>query len=145
MPTELVGRHGLGRRLHFRGERPEYRFYFRERRPCLPVWRDGRLQVVRWGNGRGQSRVLPRTGWTWLETIERGGWRDSGAVPVDIPANFGLERRGVWYLIETGIRGLLVPDERGWAVCYMVCEPATHYYRVMTGSGRMPVLIDQRI
>ena len=52
----------------------------------------------------------------------------------------GLERRGVWYLIETGIRGLLVPDERGWAVCYMVCEPATHYYRVMTGSERMPVL-----
>jgi hypothetical protein len=41
-----------------------------------------------------------------------------------------------------GIRGLLVPDERGLAVAYMVCEPASHYYRVMTGSDRMPVLID---
>jgi hypothetical protein len=62
-----------------------------------------------------------------------------------IPANYGLERRGVWFPIETGIRGLLVPDELGWAVCYMICEPASHYYQVMTGSDRMPVLINQRI
>jgi hypothetical protein len=145
LPTELVGRHGLGRRLHLRGRQPEYRFYFRDRRPRLPIWRDGRLQVVRWGNGRRQSRILPPTGWTWLETVRQGGWRDSGAVPVDIPATCGLERRGVWFLIEAGIRGLLVPDERGIAVCYMLCEPASHYYRIMTGSDRMPVLIDQRI
>ena len=64
---------------------------------------------------------------------------------MDIPASFGLDRRGVWYLIEQGIRGLLVPDERGNAVVYMICEPASHYYRVMTGSARMPVLIDQKI
>jgi hypothetical protein len=145
LPTELIGRHGLERRLYVRGERQEYRFLFRDRRPCLPIWRDGQLQVVRWGNGRGQSRSLPRTGWTWLESIREGRWRGSGAIPVDIPASYGLERRGVWYLIEIGIRGLLVPDERGIAVCYMICEPSTHYYRVMTGSERMPVLIDQRI
>jgi hypothetical protein len=142
---ELIGRHGLERRRHLRGERLEYRFLFRDRRPCLPVWRDGRLQIARWGNGRGQSRVLPRTGWTWLDTIRQGGWAGSGAIPVDIPANFGLERCGVWFLIETGIKGLLVPDERGWAVCYMICEPASHYYKIMTGSDRMPLLIDQRI
>jgi hypothetical protein len=145
LPTDLVGRHGLERRLHVRGEQREYRFLVRDRRPCLPIWRDGRLQIVRWGNSRGQSRFLPRTGWTWLKTVREGGWRGSGAIPVDIPASFGLERRGVWFLIETGIRGLLVPDERGWAVCYMICEPASHYYKIMTGSDRMPVLIDQRI
>jgi hypothetical protein len=145
LPTELIGRHGLGHRLHASGGGPEYHFYYRDRRPCLPIWRDGQLQVVRWGNGRGQSRWLPRTGWTWLGTIREGGWRGTGAVPVDIPANYGLERRGIWFLIETGIRGLLVPDERGYAVCYMICEPATHYYKIMTGSDRMPVLIDQRI
>lgn len=145
LPTDLVGRHGLSRRLHVRGERPEYRFYYRDRLPRLPIWRDGRLQVVRWGNGRGQSRSLPRTGWTWLETARSGGWRGSGAIPVDIPANYGLERRGVWYLIEVGVRGLLVPDERGSAVVYVLCEPSSHYYRVMTGSERMPVFIDQRI
>jgi hypothetical protein len=145
LPTELIGRYGLERRVHTRGGEPECRFYFRDRRPCLPIWRDGQLQIARWGNGRGQSRFLPRTGWTWRETVEQGGWSTSGAVPVAILANYGLERRGVWYLIETGIRGLLVPDERGWAVCYMICEPASHYYRIMTGSERMPVLIDQRI
>ena len=64
---------------------------------------------------------------------------------MDIPASFGLERRGVWYLIEVGIRGLLVPDERGLAVVYMICEPSSHNYQIMTGSPRMPVLIDQRI
>jgi hypothetical protein len=103
------------------------------------------LFFARWGNGKGQSRVLPRTGWTWVQTIREGRWQGSGAVPVEIPANFGRERRGVWYVIETGIRGLLVPDENGWAVCYMVCEPSSHYYKIMTGSDRMPVLIDQRI
>ena len=64
---------------------------------------------------------------------------------MDIPPSRGLERRGVWYLIEVGIRGLLVPDERGCAVAYMIREPASHYYQIMTGSPRMPVFIDQRI
>ena len=111
----------------------------------MPVYRDGRLQVVRWGNRRSQSRFLPRTGWTWLDSVREGRWRHLPAVPVDIPANYALERRGVWYLVEHGVRGLLVPDERGTAVVYMVCEPASHYHRVMTGSVRMPVLIEQRI
>jgi hypothetical protein len=51
----------------------------------------------------------------------------------------------VWFLVEQGVRGLLVPDERGIAVVYMVCQPASHYYQIMTRSRRMPVLIDQRI
>jgi hypothetical protein len=52
--------------------------------------------------------------------------------------------RGVWYVIRQGIRGLLVPDERGKAVVYMICEPSTHYYQVMTRNSRMPVLIEER-
>ena len=75
LPTELIGRHGLERRVHERGGEREVRFLYRDRRPRLPVWRDGRLQIVRWGNGRGQSRFLPRTGWTWQTTIEEGYWR----------------------------------------------------------------------
>ena len=92
LPTELVGRHGLHRRLVLRGGRPEYRFLYRHRVPRPPVWRDGRLQVVRGGNGRGQSRSLPRTAWTWLETIREGGWRGSGAVLVEIPTTYGPGR-----------------------------------------------------
>lgn len=80
-----------------------------------------------------------------MATIREGGWKNLPAMPVEIPAAYALERRGVWYLVERGVRGLLVPDERGAAVAYVVCEPASHYYRIMTGSDRMPVLIEQRI
>jgi hypothetical protein len=58
---------------------------------------------------------------------------------------YGLDGRGVWFLIEVGIRGLLVPDVHGKAVVYVISEPASHYYRVMTGERRMPVLVRQRI
>jgi hypothetical protein len=144
IPTELAGHPGLPRRAYRRGIQDEFRFLWTDRRPCLPVIREGSFFLARWGNTRGRSRFLPRSGWTWLRTIEEGGWRGSGAVPVDIPATLGLER-GRWYRIRQGIRGLLVPDERGFAVVYMICEPSQHYYKVMTGSDRMPVLIDQII
>jgi hypothetical protein len=145
VPTELVGRCGLSRHHHLRAGLPEYRFLYRERRPRLPVIRDGRLFFARWGNGRGQSLRLPRTGWTWRESIREGWWRGTGAVPVVIPSTFVLAGRGVWYSSEVGLRGLLVPDERGMAVAYVICEPSSHYYRVMTGDDRMPLLIGQRI
>jgi hypothetical protein len=145
LPTELIGRHGLGPRVHERGAgNREVWFLYRDRRPKLPIWRGGRLQVVRWGNGRGQSRYLPRTGWTWRQSIDDGRWRGQGAIPVEIPASFGLDR-GRWFAIREGIRGLLVPDEHGMAVAFMICEPSTHYYRIMTGSDRMPALIGETI
>src|SRR5438034_2577248 len=103
LPTDLIGRHGLHRRAYERGGEREVQFHYSDRGPRLPVLRDGRLLIVRWGNGRGQSRFLPRTGWTWLESVRRGDWRGTGAIPVDIPATLGLER-GVWYRIRQGIR-----------------------------------------
>jgi hypothetical protein len=144
LPTELIGRHRLDRRAHERGGEKELRFLFDDRDPRLPVRRDGQFQIVRWGNQRGQSHVLPRTGWTWQEAVERGEWLNLGAVPVEIPATLGMER-GVWYRIRGGLRGLVVPDENGVAVAYVICEPASHYYRVMTRSDRMPVIIGERI
>ncbi len=141
---ELIARYGLNRRVHERGGEREVRFLYRDCRPRLPIWRDGRMQIVRWGNASGQSRFLPRTGWTWQSTIQEGYWRSLNPERVDIPATLGLER-GVWFRIRQGIRGLLVPDERGTAVVYMICEPASHYYQIMTRSTRMPVLIEERI
>jgi hypothetical protein len=70
-----------------------------------------------------------------------GPWRPE---PVDVLANFGLEN-GVWFRVRQGMRGLLVRDDDGEAVAYMLCEPATRYYEVMTRSNRMPVLIDEVI
>jgi hypothetical protein len=144
LPTELIGRHELARRIHDRGGEREIQFWYSDRAPRLPIRCDGQLQIVRWGNGRGESRVLPRSGWTWQSSIEDGIWRNLDALPVDIPAMLGYER-GTWYTIHQGIRGLLVPDERGNAVVYMICEPASHYYRIMTRSTRMPIFIEQRI
>ncbi len=144
VPLALIERYGLERRTHDRGGEREVRFLYRDREPCLPVWHEGRLRIVRWGNGRRRSRALPRTGWTWLSTVEAGGWGHHDAEPVDIPAMMGLEK-GIWYRIRQGIRGLLVADEHGAAVVYMICEPASHYYQTMTRSQRMPVLIEQRI
>jgi hypothetical protein len=108
------------------------------------VWHAGRLQLVRWGCRREESRRLPCTGWTWLATVAAGGWLPWEPVPVDIPATMGLDN-GIWYRIRQGIRGLLVHDEQGTPTVYLICEPSSHYYRVMTRSQRMPVLIGERI
>jgi hypothetical protein len=144
LPLELVERHGLGRRVHDRGGEKEVRFLFRDRDRCIPVWWEGQLHIVRWGCRRGESQFLPCTGWTWQESVEEGRWAAWEAEPVDIPATLGYEG-GVWFRIRQGIRGVLAHDEQGQAVAYMICEPASHYYAVMTRSRRMPVLIGERI
>jgi hypothetical protein len=43
------------------------------------------------------------------------------------------------------VRGVLVADERGGPRVYVVSEPASHYYAVMTRSAWMLVLIGERI
>src|SRR5689334_19479191 len=53
--------------------------------------------------------------------------------------------KGIGFRIRQGIRGLLLSDEHCEDVAYMICEPASHYYKVMTRSKRMPVLIGERI
>ncbi len=145
LPLELIDRHGLGRRIHERGGEREVQFLFADAERQLPVWRDGRLEILRWGNRRGESAHLPCTAWTQTGTVEGGGWGECGVEPVVIPATMGLDK-GIWYRIRQGIRGLLVHDEGGIPRVYVVCEPASHHYRTMTrGSEWMPVLIGERI
>jgi hypothetical protein len=144
LPPELVLRHGLRRRVHDRQGEHEVRFLYRDFNPVLPVRHGGRLRIVRWGNRRGESRRLPCTGWTWKETVESGYWAQAGAEMVEVPTARGLEG-GVWFPVLNGIRGLLVRDELGRDVAFMVCEPASDYYRRMTGARWMPALIGERI
>jgi hypothetical protein len=74
--------------------------------------------------------------------IKECGWF---VEPVVNSATMGLDK-GVWYRIRQGIRGLVVPDERGFPRVYVICEPSTHYYQIMTrGSRWIPALIDERI
>ena len=144
LPADLIAQHGLQRRVCARGGEPEVQFLLRDAERVLPVWLDGQLQILRWGNRRGQSRILPCTAWTWLATLEEGGWGDRAPVPVVIPATMGLDH-GVWFRIREGVRGLSVRDEEGRPTVYVLCEPASHYYQIMTRSAGMPVLIGERI
>jgi hypothetical protein len=144
IPLELFERHGLQKRIFERGGEKEVRFLFRSAVRLLPVWHGGQLQIIRWGCRRGESRHLPLSGWTWKESVENGRWGGFEAELVEIPASMGLDN-GIWYRIRQGVSGLLVHDERNTPVVYMVCEQASHYYKTMTRSDRMPVLVGERI
>ena len=92
LPSELIARHNLTRRIHDRGGEHEAQFLFADADRLLPVWRNGQLQVLRWGNRRGESPRLPCTAWTQIGTVERGGWGDRPIEPVVIPATMGLDK-----------------------------------------------------
>jgi len=142
--VSLIERHRLDGLAHDRGGEKELQFHVAAAVPLLPVWHEGQLRIVRWGCRRGEGRALPVGGWTKLATVESGYWSGCGAAAVDVPAALGLDG-GVWYAIRQGMRGVLVQDEGEVERVYVVCEPASHYYGVMTRSDWMPVLIGERI
>jgi hypothetical protein len=144
LPLEFIEAFGLEPRVHERGGERELQFRQGSARALLPVWHEGRFLLARWGCKRGESRVLPACGWTKLVTVASGWWAAVGAEEVEIPASLGLDG-GIWFAIREGIRGLLVRDERDVPRVYVLCEPASHYYRIMTKSQWMPVLIGERI
>ena len=144
LPEELVRRHQHRLFLREPGTTRELRFLYRDPRAELPVWYGSRLVVYPWGNRHNKTSALPRTGWCNLESLEDGYWQYLGPEPVEIPAVLGLER-SVWFLIGEGIRGILVRDEHRWPHVYMLTQPASHYYQIMTRSPRMPVLLGEQI
>lgn len=129
VPLDLIERYDLARLAHERGGERELRFLRRSRHPLLPVWQDGQLQILAWGRKGG--------GLTWQRTVDDGAW--VGAELVEIKASAGLDG-GVWYRIRQGVRGLVVGCE-----AYLIVEPSSYYYKVMTRCERMPVLIGERI
>jgi hypothetical protein len=144
LPLSLIEEHGLDERVHDRGGEKEVRFYWVANPTLLPVWWDGRLQIVRWGNKDRHERKLPPTGWTWTEKVEEGWWAALAPEPVVVPASYGL-MNGVWFKVKQGLRGLLVHDRKGEPVVFMLCESSTRYYQVMTRAEWMPVLVDEVI
>ena len=81
---------------------------------------------------------------SWATKAVADSARPLSRKPVEVPAAYAYAN-GVWYAVRRGVRGLVVRTRAGEPVVYLVCEPASHYYRVMTGSERMPVFIEQRI
>ncbi len=108
--------------------------------PLLPVWQDGQLRILPWGC---RSRLLPRSGLTWLRTVEAGVWGNFEVARVEIPASLGLQN-GVWYRIRRGVQGLVV-QAQGLVAAYVIVEPASYYYRIMTRCEQMPVLVGEKI
>jgi hypothetical protein len=134
----------LADRVHDRGGEREVRFDWRCRPALLPVWWEGRLQVLRWGNRDRNDRKLPPTGWTWQESVEAGKWAGVRPVSVEVPASYAV-MNGVWFKVKRGLRGLVVVTPADEPVVYLVCEPSTRYYRVMTRAEWMPVLVGEVI
>jgi len=95
--------------------------------------------IVPWGCRAG---TLPRSGYTWRTTVEAGQWTVYGAEEVVIPATAGT-RNGIRFPIRQGIRGLIAAA--GVTAAYMLVGPSTYYFKIMTKSEQMPVLIGERI
>src|SRR5262245_36009361 len=119
IPVTVFEERQLEKRVHDRGGEPEVQFLYWHAERVLPVRHAGRLILAQWGMRRGVRSALPVTGWTWQATVESGYWVEAGAEPVVIPATLGLEK-GIWFPILIGVRGLLVHDERGRPVVYMI-------------------------
>lgn len=140
IPDALIVKHRLTERIVHRDEGTgrEVQFLYRTPRRLLPVYVDSQLRILEWGNRDGHG-PLPQPGWCHREWLDLGHWQELRPQPATIVAALAWER-GVWYQVKEGIECVVV---RGHA--YMLTEPASHYYRIMTRSNRMPVLIGQRI
>ena len=142
LSDELVA--SVPERLHTRGTEREVRFDWRCVPALLPVWWEGRLQLLRWGNRDRGERKLPPTGWTWRATVEAGKWAAVEPQPAEVPAGYAL-MNGVWYKVKREVEGLAVRTPTGEPVVYLLCEPATRYHQIMTRAEWMPVLIGEVI
>lgn len=135
LADRVYTRHGGGR---------EVRFYYRACPALLPVWWNGRLHLVRWGNRDRHERRLPPTGWTWRQTVEAGRWSALEPEEVLVPANY-IFAGGVWVRVRQGVNGLIVRSQAGEPCVFLVTEPSTRYYRVMCREEWMPSLVGEVI
>lgn len=142
VPNELM--EPVRHKVVTRGGMPEIRFLYRDRVPLLPVWTESEFLILPWGNRTDRRSRLPQTGWAKTEDVETGKWKHLKPEEVTIPAIFGFAG-GVWYHVSEGMKGMKVRDEHGNPHVYMLLQPASHYYQVMTRQERMPVLIGEQL
>ena len=127
LPLELIAQHGLERRIHDRGGEREVQFLFADAERLLPVWRNGRLEILRWGNRRGESAAVALHG---LDAVghprkRRLGrtWRRAGRHPGENGIGQGRvvshpPGHAAWRFMTSGCPRV-----------YVICEPSSHYYR----------------
>ncbi len=107
-------------------------YSFKQRKPQLPVERRGKVFLADW------------RGYLSTEALKSGQLAGHRAELIEIPATRGYSG-GIWYQIRHGVRGVLVRGPDNEKFIYMLLAPSTHYFKTMTGSPRMPVLIKQVI
>lgn len=118
----------------------EIRMHVNDVNALLPVQWQGRNQLLPWGS-KGQSR-LPKTGFCKVESLAAGKWAWLNPEEIHIIASFGWAN-GVWFQVRQAVKGIVVRSPSGTPHCYMLTQPATHYFKIMTGAERMPVLVNQ--
>lgn len=107
-------------------------YSFKDRKPQLPVERRGQILTAHW------------KGYCSIDALKAGHFQGQRAELVEIPALRGFSG-GIWFQIRMGIRGVLIHGTNKELWVYMLIAPSTHYFKTMTGSARMPVLIKQVI
>ncbi|QGJ68580.1 Hypothetical protein PBC10988_2410 [Planctomycetales bacterium 10988] len=127
----------------------EIRFLLRDPHPQLPVFYQGRMTILPWGRApqetsRTQKTRLPAGGWCPIESLKEGQWQHLKPEEVIIPATYGYEK-GVWFLVKEGMRGVVILGDNRVPHVYMLTQPASHYYRIMTRHDRMPCLLGAEI
>ena len=142
LPNEVVT--AYPNRVYERLGQAEVQFHWWHTPALLPVrWR-GEFRLLPWGCKDRRSR-LPQGGWISVAQVETGSLAAARPEEVIIPANLG-HHRGVWFLVEEGFRGVVLPTGPRGPVVYLLTEPATNYWRNMTvQSDTMPVLVNQVI
>lgn len=145
VPAKLIQKYHLEERMIQRSETAEKEILFmqRHRHPLLPVFYQGELHILPWGNR--QKNIKAPLAWSCeVATLKSGAWSMYGPEPVEILANFGLER-GTWFQIKEGIKGLIIHDQQEQPYVYMLLQPSSHYYQVMTGYNKEPVFLGDQI
>jgi hypothetical protein len=144
LPAVLLDAPEVKARLHRREGREEVQFHWWHQPPLLPVRLYGGIRLVRWGSKLRRGTRLPIGGWVSEDQLSAGVFAASDPEPVVIPAALGHDA-GMWFVIDMGVRGVVVRDAAG-PVVYVLTRPSTNYYRNMTQqTAMMPVLIAQVI
>jgi hypothetical protein len=119
----------------------ELRISMKHSDPFLLVMHGGRTQLLPWGN-RQSKNALPLTTHCKKESLASGKWAWLKPEKTMILASLAYSR-GVWFQVRRGIEGILVTDRWGQKHVYMLTQASTHYFKIMTGSERMPALVEQ--
>ena len=110
LPEAILAK--VASRVHDREGRKEVQFHLWESPTLLPVRWDGAMHLLSWGNTSRRS-PLPYGGHVAIEHLENGQLGCTRVEVVTIPANLGFHR-GTWFLIEEGVRGVVLPEAPGW-------------------------------